>query len=304
MILEDKFLQQNMVGKMVQCQFAVPLLLPNIETRELTMMLKKSKKVSLENLAERDPCCDILVNEDSDECRSALKNARKMTARIDKISEFKDEELPTQGNIWKAISWVQTKHWRLRKVGKIKTEEYRKYLEREEKDFNKKQQRFEMTKTMSNFLNGLSASEVHCSYFLKWLEMALEDLSRHQLRKMEPLPMFAAQMLLDGVPLEFVDGDAANIPLKWINAVLSELHFLIQSNSKVKVISVIRVENSGKSTLLNTMFGTRFAVNKGMCTMGAFMQMITVSKHVKSKIGCDCIMVIDTEGPQDGPGRS
>lgn len=115
-------------------------------------------------------------------------------------------------------------------------------------------------------------------------------------RKMEPLPMFAAQMLLDGVPLEFVDGDAANIPLKWINAVLSELHFLIQSNSKVKVISVIGVENSGKSTLLSTMFGTRFAVNKGMCTTGAFMQMITVSKHVKSKIGCDCIMVIDTEG--------
>ncbi|XP_007544446.2 up-regulator of cell proliferation-like [Poecilia formosa] len=319
------------------------------------MLGKKSKKVSLENLAERARCCEILVDDDSDECRSALKNARKITARIDKISEFKDEELPTQGNIWKAISWVQTEHWRLRKVGKIKLEEYHKTLEREEKEFKKKQQRFEMTTTMSNFLNGLSASEVHRSYFLKWLEMTLEDLSRHQLsallnqyvtlkmkcpketdkiadvdqqisisslqikhffrecgqrytcmadvpefsnlrRKVEQLPMFAAQMLLDGVPLELVDGDAANIPLTWINAVLTELHSLIQSNSKVKVISVIGVENSGKSTLLNTMFGTRFAVDKGMCTRGAFMQMITVSKHVKSKIGCDCIMLIDTEG--------
>uniref|UniRef100_A0A3P9MWB1 Up-regulator of cell proliferation-like domain-containing protein n=1 Tax=Poecilia reticulata TaxID=8081 RepID=A0A3P9MWB1_POERE len=125
------------------------------------MLGKKSKKVSLENLAERAWRCEILVDDDSNECRSALKYARKITARIDKISEFKDEELPTQGDIWKAISWVQTEHWKLRKAGKIKAEEYRKTLERAEKEFKKKQQRFEMTTTMSNFLNGWSASEVH-----------------------------------------------------------------------------------------------------------------------------------------------
>ncbi|KAM4750883.1 up-regulator of cell proliferation-like [Anableps anableps] len=115
-------------------------------------------------------------------------------------------------------------------------------------------------------------------------------------RKMEQLPTIFPQILLDSSPFELVDGDAGNIPSKWINAVLTELHSLLQFNSRVKVISVIGSENSGKSTLLNAMFGTRFAVNKGMCTRGAFMQLITVSKYVKRELGCDCIMIIDTEG--------
>lgn len=316
---------------------------------------KSPTKVSLENLAETAQCCEILVDEDTDECQNALKNARKIIQYIDEKPEFKDQELPTQGKIWKKISWVQTEQWRLRKVGKMKTEEYRKSLEKEEKELKKKQQRFEMTTTISNFLKGFSASEVRRSYFLKWMEMKLEDLSRHQLsvlldqykalkqktskepdeisaveqqiafrslrlehffrecgqrytcadglpesslvrKKMEKLPKNFAQMLLDGFPLELVDGDAGNIPLKWINGVLTELHYLLQSNSRVKVISLIGIENSGKSTLLNAMFGTNFAVNKGMFSKGAFIQLITVNKNVKSEIGCDCLMVIDTEG--------
>lgn len=43
-LCSDKFLQQNMVGKMV-CQFAVTLLLPNTETRELTMMLWSMREI-------------------------------------------------------------------------------------------------------------------------------------------------------------------------------------------------------------------------------------------------------------------
>ncbi|CAB1326954.1 unnamed protein product [Coregonus sp. 'balchen'] len=117
-----------------------------------------------------------------------------------------------------------------------------------------------------------------------------------QRKQMEHLPGLCAQMLLDGFPIELVDGDASNIPLKWISAVLTQLHTLVQSNSKIRVVSVLGVQGIGKSTLLNTMFGVQFAVSSGRCTRGAFMLLIKVNKELKEELKCDFIMIIDTEG--------
>ncbi|KAJ8000579.1 hypothetical protein DPEC_G00181850 [Dallia pectoralis] len=103
-------------------------------------------------------------------------------------------------------------------------------------------------------------------------------------------------MLLDGFPIELVDGDASNIPLKWISAVLTQLHSLVQNKSKIRVVTVLGVQGTGKSTLLNTMFGVQFAVSSGRCTRGAFMLLIKVNEDLKEELKCDFIMVIDTEG--------
>lgn len=310
--------------------------------------------VSLANLADTACSCGILVDEDSAECKSARENAEKITKHITETSEFKDRQLPSQGHIWKAISWLETESWRLRKAGNHNTEVYRKSLKTKEKELRRKQ-RFEMTTVMLSFLYGVVTSETQRYYFLKWMEMELDDLSRHQLstlqdqykdlqqkfpqetkkladidkqisacslrlehffrecgqlfacavhlpehsrqrKNIEQLPALCAQMLLDGFPLELVDGDAANIPMKWITAVLTELHYIKHSCSKLKVITIIGAENSGKSTLLNTMFGARFAVGKGTCTRGAFIHLISVSSDIRNELGCDCIVIIDTEG--------
>ncbi|CAB1326944.1 unnamed protein product [Coregonus sp. 'balchen'] len=112
---------------------------------------------------------------------------------------------------------------------------------------------------------------------------------------MEHLPGLCAQMLLDGFPIELVDGDASNIPLKWISAVLTQLHTIVQSNSKIRVVTVLGVQSTGKSTLPNTMFGVQYAVSSGRCTRGAFMLLIKVNKELKEELKCDFIMVIDTE---------
>ncbi|XP_071264101.1 up-regulator of cell proliferation-like [Salvelinus alpinus] len=117
-----------------------------------------------------------------------------------------------------------------------------------------------------------------------------------QRKQMEHLPGLCAQMLLDGFPIELVDGDASNIPLKWISAVLTQLHTLVDSNSMILVVSVLGVQSTGKSTLLNTMFGVQFAVSSGRCTRGAFMLLIKVNKELKEELKCDFIMIIDTEG--------
>ncbi|KAK9980179.1 hypothetical protein ABG768_013562 [Culter alburnus] len=109
------------------------------------------------------------------------------------------------------------------------------------------------------------------------------------------LPSIAAQMMMSGFPLELMDGDAAHVPLIWVTAVLDALiHEL--GDKRVYVLSVLGIQSSGKSTMLNAMFGLQFAVSAGRCTKGAFMQLVRVSKEMKSQLKFDYILVVDTEG--------
>ncbi|XP_073491928.1 up-regulator of cell proliferation-like [Aquarana catesbeiana] len=115
---------------------------------------------------------------------------------------------------------------------------------------------------------------------------------RHFIR----LPEIAADLLLDGFPLELIDGDASNIPLRWITDVLSELDSRTGGKCRMRVITVLGVQSTGKSTLLNTMFGLQFPVASGRCTRGAFMTLLNVKENFQEELGCDFILIIDTEG--------
>ncbi|XP_078473997.1 up-regulator of cell proliferation-like [Lampetra planeri] len=65
---------------------------------------------------------------------------------------------------------------------------------------------------------------------------------------------------------------------------------------RVFVLTVLGVQSTGKSTLLNTMFGLQFTVSSGRCTRGAFMQLMSIDDELKQELECDFILVIDTEG--------
>ncbi|GCB79162.1 hypothetical protein scyTo_0018715 [Scyliorhinus torazame] len=110
------------------------------------------------------------------------------------------------------------------------------------------------------------------------------------------LPDVAAELLLDGFPLELIDGDVSNIPVQWVTAVMNKVAKKVRTRSRLFVVTVIGVQSTGKSTLLNTMFGLQFAVSSGRCTRGAFMQFIKVRGSLAKDLGCDFILVIDTEG--------
>ncbi|XP_060924602.1 up-regulator of cell proliferation-like isoform X2 [Limanda limanda] len=110
------------------------------------------------------------------------------------------------------------------------------------------------------------------------------------------LPGLAAEMLLDGYPLELLDGDASNVPERWVTEVLMELHMKVGQRSRLLVLTVLGVQSSGKSTLLNTMFGVQFPVSSGRCTRGAFMLFLKVAEDLKSELNCDFIVLIDTKG--------
>uniref|UniRef100_F6Z9D0 VLIG-type G domain-containing protein n=1 Tax=Xenopus tropicalis TaxID=8364 RepID=F6Z9D0_XENTR len=115
-------------------------------------------------------------------------------------------------------------------------------------------------------------------------------------RQFSKLPGIAADLLLDGFPLELIDGDASNIPLQWITDVLADLNNKTGGKCRMRVITVLGVQSTGKSTLLNTMFGLQFPVSSGRCTRGAFMTLIKVKEDFQEHLGCELIVVIDTEG--------
>ncbi|KAK9954676.1 hypothetical protein ABG768_016726 [Culter alburnus] len=109
------------------------------------------------------------------------------------------------------------------------------------------------------------------------------------------LSSLAAEMMISGFPMELMDGDAAHVPLTWVTAVLDELVKKL-GDQKVFVLSILGIQSSGKSTMLNAMFGLQFAVSAGRCTRGAFMQLVKVSEEMKTELKFDYILVVDTEG--------
>uniref|UniRef100_A0A3Q3W4S4 VLIG-type G domain-containing protein n=1 Tax=Mola mola TaxID=94237 RepID=A0A3Q3W4S4_MOLML len=108
-------------------------------------------------------------------------------------------------------------------------------------------------------------------------------------------PEMAAELMISGHPMELMDGDAGHVPLTWISSLLNEVVKKL-GNKSVYVLSVLGIQSSGKSTMLNAMFGLQFAVSAGRCTKGAFMQLVEVSEEMKEHFKFDYFLVVDTEG--------
>ncbi|CAG2237454.1 Interferon-induced very large GTPase 1 [Mytilus edulis] len=108
----------------------------------------------------------------------------------------------------------------------------------------------------------------------------------------EQLSLITARMLLLGHPFEIMDGDTANVPITWVDAVLMNLKDII-GDKKVLTISVLGAQGSGKSTLLSTMFGLQFDVSSRRCTRGVFMHLVPV---YDTSFPFEWILVIYTDG--------
>ncbi|PIK37964.1 putative interferon-induced very large GTPase 1-like [Apostichopus japonicus] len=65
---------------------------------------------------------------------------------------------------------------------------------------------------------------------------------------------------------------------------------------RVLVISVVGVQSSGKSTLLNSMFGLRFPVRAGRCTRGLFARFLKIEENLAKELGFKYFIIVDTEG--------
>uniref|UniRef100_G3X839 Upregulator of cell proliferation n=1 Tax=Bos taurus TaxID=9913 RepID=G3X839_BOVIN len=115
-------------------------------------------------------------------------------------------------------------------------------------------------------------------------------------RRFAHFPGLALELLLKGLPLELIDGNTLSPALRWVTGLLKELHVRLERRSRLVVLSALGVPGTGKSTLLNTMFGLRFVTGRGRGPRGAFMQLIKVAESFSQDLGCDHILVIDSGG--------
>ncbi|XP_056099413.1 interferon-induced very large GTPase 1-like [Rhinichthys klamathensis goyatoka] len=170
------------------------------------------------------------------------------------------------------------------------------------KENNEKPEQFKAEQTeLERISEDLQAASFGLEHIMREISQIYESCSSVKKNKKDlqvhfsSLPSLAAEMMISGFPLELMDGDAAHVPLVWISAVIDEL---IQKlgDQRVFVLSVIGIQSSGKSTMLNAMFGLQFAVSAGRSTRGAFMQLVKVSDEMKTQMNFDYILVVDTEG--------
>ncbi|XP_028994241.1 up-regulator of cell proliferation-like [Betta splendens] len=316
-------------------------------------LTNKVNTVSIENMQDKARRHGLSV----DEKRSKKQNkAAEMIVRevpVQRIPNYKKDQLPLQGAKWKTLSQLEMEECRLKKPGNLELEEYKTLLQSQKLQIKEDLGKHKQQDAMKEFIKHVSTTDPEKrDFFLKWMKIHLnahvqsdtqlsllhrkikEQSSKekkdenllaelyqelldsslgieHYMREMGliyefstnrtseeicRLPGVAADMLLDGHPLELLDGDASNIPETWVTDVLMELHNRVGGMSRLLVLTVLGVQSTGKSTLLNTMFGVQFPVSSGRCTRGAYMIFLRIGDDVKSDLNCDFIVLIDTEG--------
>ena len=111
---------------------------------------------------------------------------------------------------------------------------------------------------------------------------------------LEKLSETMADIVLEGDAMEILDGDAVHSPVLWLKAVLTQ----IERRGEIRIfkVSALGAQSSGKSTLLNTVFGLNFPVSSGRCTRGAYMQLVKIDENFAKRLKCDYLLVIDSEG--------
>ncbi|CAG8480116.1 24027_t:CDS:2 [Dentiscutata erythropus] len=109
------------------------------------------------------------------------------------------------------------------------------------------------------------------------------------------LPKFYTELFIDNRAIELIDGDAGEMPGIWLSAIFKEIDVLFP-NLRIFVVSILGLQSSGKSTLLNALFACKFAVSVGRCTRGLFMRLLFLDEKLRDKNKVDAILLIDTEG--------
>ena len=320
-----------------------------------TSLVDVKSTISIVNMLDKAVELGFSVDEcTSDDQKKAAEEIVKGIG-VRRIPDYKNQQLPLQGDNWKRLSQLEMEECRLKNAGNRGIEEYKSQLQVEKQQIKEKLGKHKLSKAMKSFIEALSTSDKEKrDFFLKWMNLKLNghlrsaierSLLRHKLAELcnkeekdvkeiaefdqallesslgiehymremgliyevslqsqgtadeiHGLPDLAAEMLLDGYPLELLDGDASNIPQRWVTDVLMELHKKVGEKSRLLVLTVLGVQSTGKSTLLNTMFGVQFPVSSGRCTRGAYMLFLRVSEDMQHQLNCDFIVLIDTEG--------
>ncbi|XDV28493.1 hypothetical protein PO909_031797 [Leuciscus waleckii] len=274
---------------------------------------ESSSTFILEDLSKHS---DIRVDEKNNEdCRRGREAAQSMISLLVEkdLIGIKESILPHQGKMNSHdkhekmffIKWLgnlldEYTSADLSDIHHKYDEKWSKVLKLKEKHDQSKQLIAEQTE-LERISEDLQAAGFGLEHIMREIGQIYESCSSVKKNKkglqvhFSSLPSLAAEMMISGFPLELMDGDAVHVPLIWISAVLDELVKKL-GDQRVFVLSILGIQSSGKSTMLNAMFGLQFAVSAGRCTRGVFMQLVKVSDEMKTQMKSDYILVVDTEG--------
>uniref|UniRef100_A0A4W6FDT7 VLIG-type G domain-containing protein n=1 Tax=Lates calcarifer TaxID=8187 RepID=A0A4W6FDT7_LATCA len=263
----DSFLQQEITLKMSMCQFPVPLLLPHGNNSQCTLMLWALRDI----VKEWRP-------HDLSESRGFV------------------EENIVQANI-PFYSFVRLKNCSL-----SKSQFLNHVLSRGQQNNNIFIHRYvEGGGVKRKIANGLVEACWYLPCGTEDLDIFPEPAAFANLRGDigQSLTQFTFLLEVSTATFVFLDKVEENEHkiLTSLQDVKSKL-FLVVNNKKgstrEEMMSV--KTDTGKSTLLNTMFGVQFPVSSGRCTRGAYMLFLKVGEDLKSDLNCDFVVLIDTEG--------
>nr|XP_032834726.1 interferon-induced very large GTPase 1-like [Petromyzon marinus]XP_032834728.1 interferon-induced very large GTPase 1-like [Petromyzon marinus] len=108
-------------------------------------------------------------------------------------------------------------------------------------------------------------------------------------------PKLYGELLTQGHAIELLNGDTSEMPGAWLADIFQHISRNFPT-LRIFVISILGLQSSGKSTLLNALFACKFAVSVGRCTRGLFMRLLFLEEKLVKKLKCDVIVLIDTEG--------
>merc|ERR1719331_3355906 len=93
----------------------------------------------------------------------------------------------------------------------------------------------------------------------------------------------------DGCPFQVLHSSPLTMAGNFVRGVLEAIGVQQSDPQGIFVVSVIGAQSSAKSTLLNFLFGSGFAVSSGRCTRGLY------ASYFKPA-GSPPVLVLDTEG--------
>jgi len=93
--------------------------------------------------------------------------------------------------------------------------------------------------------------------------------------------------VMEGYPIHIIRNNLNSIHHEFLEEIFGDEYF---RNKKYFVVSILGMQSSAKSTLLNYLFGTNFKVSSGRCTRGIYASIIQTENKKEN------IILLDTEG--------
>ncbi|XP_077396282.1 uncharacterized protein gvin1l2 [Festucalex cinctus] len=146
-------------------------------------------------------------------------------------------------------------------------------------------------KSRQPFLLGLEHFLREMALIFELTHISLSSGSHNVLR----LPSVAADLILSGIPLELMDGDASNIPMRWLGSVLAEIKHRFPRD-RLKVLTCLGVHHARNAEILWALFGVKFPDGSKRSTRGVYMVALQLPPKLKKKLNCDFLLLIDVEG--------